>query len=70
MRVYLIRHYNPEHNTEEYREYEASCLTEALAMAERAQAGICDDWIGIHPDDYQQARNEGIAFNEADGLLI
>ena len=55
---------------EEIREYEATALSEALAMAERDDAGRADFVYGILPEDYDIARAEGIDFNEADGLLI
>jgi hypothetical protein len=54
---------------EEEREYEASALGEALAMAEADDAGRADFVYGICPEDYDIARAEGLSFNEADGLL-
>jgi hypothetical protein len=55
---------------EEYREIVAASLGEALTMAERADAGAADYSYGIHPDHYPDAIAEGIAFNQADGLLL
>jgi hypothetical protein len=67
-RVLAVR-FTPDH-AEEVRSYTASTLSEALTMAERADAGLADYAYGILPTDYAQALNEGIAFNEADGLLV
>ena len=63
---------HPDGLREEHREYHAASLSEALMMAERADAGRpnAPDAYGILPEDYAQARAEGIQFNEADGLLI
>lgn len=60
-----------ETGKEEVRQYFATSLSEALTMAERADAGIVDGptVYGILPADYDVARTEGIQFNEADGLL-
>lgn len=57
-------------NPPEHREYHATTLQEALTMAEREDAGIADYLYGILPEDYAQARDEDIEFNEADGLLL
>jgi hypothetical protein len=57
-------------HTEEHRDYQAESLSEALTMAERADAGRATYTYGIPPEAYEQARAEGIAFNDADGLLI
>ena len=65
----LAVQFEPEH-IEQHRSYEASSLTEALAMAEREDAGHASFTYGIEPEDYPLARTEGITFNEADGLLI
>ena len=70
IRPFRIVAMNPADGTEEYRDYDASCLSEALGMAERDDAGRADRIYGICPEDYALAREEGIAFNEADGLLI
>lgn len=59
----------PDHS-EEYRDYVADSLSEALTMAERDDAGRGSYTYGVLPEDYPQARAEGIAFNEADGLLL
>lgn len=59
----------PTH-TEEYRDYTASSVAEALTMAERDDAGRQPRTYGILPEDYDTARAEGIDFNEADGLLL
>ena len=68
--TYQLRVTFPEQNTEEYLEYVASTLSEALMMAERQMAGRENGMIGILPEDYALARAEQIAFNEADGLLV
>lgn len=65
----LAVQFEPDH-IEEHRDYDASSLSEALTMAERADAGRADYIYGILPEDYDIARAEGIAFNDADGLLI
>ena len=65
----LAVQFEPAH-TEEIREYDASCLGEALCMAEREDAGVADFTYGICAEDFAIARTEGIAFNEADGLLV
>lgn len=57
-------------HTEEIRTYEATSLGEALAMAERADAGLRDCIYGVVAGDFDIARAEGIQFNEADGLLV
>lgn len=64
----LAVQFEPEH-IEEHRIYTASSLSEALAMAEREDAGRADYVYGINPSDYAVASEDGIAFNEADGLL-
>ena len=71
-RTYRICHAWLEESREEFHEYEATSLSEALMMAERSEAGRpdCAKAYGICPEDYTNARNEGIAFNEADGLLM
>jgi len=63
---------HPNGLQEEQREYEASSLGEALAMAEADDAGQpnAPDAYGVLPDDFEIARAEGIEFNEADGLLV
>ena len=61
---------DPKNGSEEIREYEADSLGEALAMAERDDAGSATRIYGIMPEDYDIARAEGIAYNEADGLLL
>lgn len=55
--------------TETRRTYSATTLSEALTMAERDHVGT-DVILGIVPEDYETAKAEGIAFNEANGLLI
>lgn len=65
----LAVQFEPQH-IEETREYWASNLSEALMLAERQDAGKAEYTYGILPEDYEQARAEGIAFNEADGLLM
>lgn len=63
---------HPSGLREETREYSATSLSEALMMAERNDTGRPDppDCYGIPTEDYDLARQEGILFNEADGLLI
>lgn len=70
-RVYQILavQFDPAH-IEERRDYPASSLSEALAIAERADAGRASYTYGVRYEDFAIARAEGIAFNEADGLLI
>ena len=69
-RIDMVLAMDPETGTEEYREYLTDSLAEALTRAERDDAGQ-RRWIdGVLPEDYDIARAEGIAFNEADGLLI
>lgn len=70
-RQYQVRavQFDPAH-VEEYRVYEATSLSEALSMAERADAGQSAYTYGILPEDYAIATGEGIDFNEADGLLL
>jgi hypothetical protein len=63
----LAVQFEPAH-IERHRSYKASSLTEALAIAEREDAGSFT--YGIEPEDYPLARTEGIAFNESDGLLM
>lgn len=65
----LAVRFEPEH-VEEHRLYEATSLSEALAMAERDDAGRADYTYGILPEDFDLARADGIDFNEADGLLV
>jgi hypothetical protein len=60
----------PAENTEAIHTYDATDYAEALTMAERAFAGIEDVLIAIPADAYDLARAEGIAFNEADGMLV
>lgn len=67
---YRVRRVTLDPHVEEFRDYEASSLGEALAMAERDDAGREDAIYGICPEDYATAQDEGIEFNEADGLLI
>ena len=56
--------------TEHIRSVEATSVSEALTMIERSDAGkLAVHAYGICPEDYAQARAEGIAFNDADGLL-
>lgn len=59
----------PEHR-EQIRAYRARSIGEALTMAERDDAGQAEWIYGVRPEDYDAARREGIAFNEADGLLV
>ena len=61
-----------EQGEEEYREYAATAISEALTMAERDDAGRIGHayTYGVMPEDYDIAREEGIRFNQADGLLI
>lgn len=70
--VLAVWNNHPDGLREEFREYEASSLSEALTMAERDNAGRpnAPDCYGIPPEDFDVARAEGIAFNEADGLLV
>lgn len=65
----LAVRFEPDH-AEERRVYVATSIGEALTMAERADAGRASYVYGVTPADYAEARGEGIAFNEADGLLI
>lgn len=65
----LAVQFEPDH-VETHRTYDATSLSEALMMAERADAGRADFTYGIRPEDYPVAIEEGIAFNEADGLLV
>ncbi len=60
----------PDENRELLRTYAATSYAEALAMAERTYAGKADVLLGIPYDGFKVARAEGIAFNEADGLLV
>lgn len=69
-RLFLITTHDPSNGTEDFDAIEASSLAEALTIAERTDAGICTRVYGITPDDYDRARAEGIAFNDADGLLV
>lgn len=48
----------------------ASALGEALVMAQQSDEDREFSTFGILPEDYEQARAEGIHFNEADGLLV
>jgi hypothetical protein len=63
---------HPDGLIEEFREYQATSLSEALTMAERDDAGRPDapTCYGIPPEDFDIARAEGIEFNDADGLLL
>jgi hypothetical protein len=70
MRDFRITCANDDDGTTEYRDYRTSSIGEALAMAERDDAGRQTLTYGIQPEDYDGARAEGIAFNEADGLLV
>ena len=65
----LAVQFGPVH-TEEILSIPASSYSEALTIAERQDAGHRDRVYGIPVDSYLTARAEGIAFNEADGLLI
>jgi hypothetical protein len=65
----LAVQFEPYH-IEEHRLIEASSLGEALLVAERQDAGRATYVYGICPEDFDQARDEGIEFNEADGLLV
>jgi len=64
----LAVRFEPSH-IEQHREYWAGSLREALALAKREDAPGTFTY-GIVPEDYEQARAEGIRFNEADGLLM
>jgi len=65
----LAVQFEPTHR-EEIREIAASCYAEAFGIAERADAGAADFVYGVPVDSFERARLEGIAFNEADGLLV
>lgn len=65
----LAVRFEPAH-IEEHRAYTASSLSEALTMAEREDAGRASYTYGLMPEDYPEASGAGIAFNEADGLLL
>ena len=69
-RAYTITHFINGGETIEDADYIATSLSEALMMAERAEAGRRTVTFGIQPIDYALALAEGIAFNEADGLLV
>jgi hypothetical protein len=69
-RIYLITCVDDAAGTAEHREYQASSVGEALLMAERDNAGARSLTYGIQPEDYPEARDEGIEFNEPDGLLL
>jgi len=70
MRIYLITQLIDGGSTTEYVEYRATSLSEALTMAERANAGQRTITLGIAPEDYGEATHAGITFNVADGLLL
>ncbi len=70
MREYLIRVCEPERNMEAVLAYDATSLGEALSIVERGYAGRADVLIGILPEDYPEAVEEGIEFNEADGVIL
>lgn len=67
---WTINAMNPDDGTTDQRTYAADTIGEALLMAERADAGRLNRIYGVRPEDYDRARHEGIAFNEADGLLL
>jgi len=69
-KTYTITHFINGGETIEERDYEATSVSEALTMAERAEAGQRTVTFGIQPRDYDEALAEGVAFNEADGLLV
>jgi hypothetical protein len=69
-RLFTVRAVQFDPHLEQERDYEATSLGEALTMAEREDAGRASFTYGILPEDYAVARCEGIAFNEADGLLL
>jgi hypothetical protein len=69
-REFRVLAMDPADGSAEFRDYRATSLGEALTMAERADAGIRTRLYGVMPEDYAIARAEGIAFNEADGLLL
>lgn len=66
----INRHLDGGAVVEEGLPYEATSIGEALAMAERDCAGKADATFGINAEDYAEAKAEGIAFNEADGMLV
>lgn len=68
--TFRVLRMDPRDGTEQILEFTAATLSEALAMAERADAGHASMIYGVLPADYAIARAEGIAFNEADGLLV
>jgi hypothetical protein len=70
MKIYRVLAAQHDRNVEEIREYRASCYAEAFGMAERADAGVADFSYGVPADAFDLARREGLAFNEADGLLV
>lgn len=67
--IVLAVRFEPDH-TEEHRAYAATSIDEALLKAEREDAGRAGYTYGIMPEDFAEARGAGIAFNEADGLLL
>lgn len=53
-----------------YRRFSASDVGEALAMAEREDAGKLTASYAILPEDYEEARKLGIHFFEGDGNIL
>ena len=70
IRAYRIISMDTTDGAEYHHTIHATSVSEALQMAERADAGKADRVYGITSADYPQAQGEGITFNEADGLLI
>jgi hypothetical protein len=70
MTTYQVLIARPDQNREDIQAFDATSYAEALTMAERSLAGVADALFGIPVDAYDLARAEGIAFNEADGLLV
>jgi ABC-type tungstate transport system permease subunit len=68
--LYPVLHADHGANTEQTVFYAATSLSEALAMAEQADAGTRDTAIAIPAELFAVAMAEGIAFNPADGRLI
>lgn len=68
LRTYEIVTVSTETGRSETQNIQATSWSEAFAIAERMTA--YEALFGITPNHYESARAEGLAINEADGLLL